>query len=107
MKTVQTMAAFLAAWQHHEACCWAPHPGSELDFTPLPTPTLTLRISPGSLRDSLLKQILSWRFQHPDRYEGCYISLEADGALTILCQPPPELSGHDVINTLCSLADLQ
>ncbi len=100
------MAAFLDAWHNNDACCWASHPGSELTFRPFPSPTLTLRISPGLLRDSLLRQVLSWRFQHPDRYDGCYISMEADGSLSLMCQPAPEISPHDAINTLFSLANL-
>ncbi|MGE9550877.1 hypothetical protein ACQPT2_06590 [Erwinia amylovora] len=103
---VDNMAAFLAAWQNSEACGWASQPGSELFYLPEPSPTLTLRILPGSLRDALLRQVLTWRFQNPDRYDGCYISMDAEGALSLMLQPSPNDDPHEAINTLYSLADL-
>lgn len=101
------MAAFLAAWQRGDACCLAFRPGSELSFSPLPRPTLTLRIQPSYLHDKLIRQVLTWRFQHPARYDGCFISMEADGSLAVLCHPTPDDEPCALISLLSALLDLQ
>ncbi|WP_067705470.1 MULTISPECIES: hypothetical protein [unclassified Erwinia] len=107
MTQVDSIAAFMHAWQQGEACCWALQPGNALIFAPLPAPVLTLRILPGSRRDDLVRQVLTWRFQHSDRYEGCYISMDAGGALSLICFPTDDDDPHDLITTLCSLGDLR
>lgn len=102
-----SMAAFLEAWQRGDACCQAFRPGSELSYSPLPRPTLTLRIHPSFLHDKLIRQVLTWRFRHPARYDGCFISMEADGSLAVLCHPTPDDEAYLLIDKLSSLLDLQ
>ncbi|WP_034913254.1 hypothetical protein [Erwinia sp. 9145] len=101
------IAAFLTAWQRGEGCCQTFRPGSELAFSPQPQPTLTLRILPSFLSDSLLRQVLTWRFQHPDRYDGCFISIEADGSLAVCCHPSSDDDPYALISMLSSLLNLQ
>lgn len=101
------MAAFLTAWQRNESCCWRVLPGSEFTFTPQPRPELTLHIYPEAQRPSLLRQALTWRFLHPDRYHRCFISVEQSGALALLYVLTGSTVPHDAIQCLLSLGDLQ
>lgn len=103
MIRVDTLAAFLAAWQRNEACCWQDAADYELRFLSHPAPVLQLL--PGRLSRFRLREALIRRFLSPDRYDGCYLTLAADGSPMLV---RPLNSGdvpQDTIATLYSLAD--
>lgn len=104
MIRTETLAAFLAAWQRGEACCWQDAAGHELRFIPHPAPELQLQ--PAAFSSFPLREALSRRFLSPDRYDGCHFSVTDKGE-TLLLRP---LNAWDVqqdtIATLYSLADM-
>jgi len=101
----ETMAAFLAAWQRGAACSWQEAAGHELRFLPHPVPMLQLL--PGAFSAFRLREALSRRFLSPDRYDGCHLSVTAEGAPLLLYLLNARDVPQDAIATLYSLADAE
>jgi len=97
------MAAFLAAWQRNEACCWQDAADYELRFLPHPSPVLQLL--PGRFSRFLLREALSRRFLSPDRYDGCYLTMTSDGLPMLIRTLNSGDVPQDSIATLYALAD--
>lgn len=104
MIRTNTLAAFLAAWQRGEACCWQDTAGHELRFISYPTPELQLL--PGAFSSFRLRDALSRRFLSPDRYDGCHFSVTDKGEPLLLRQLTSWDVPQDAIATLYSLADM-
>lgn len=102
MIRTETLAAFLAAWQRGETCCWQDAAGHELRFIPHPAPELQLL--PAAFSSFRLREALSRRFLSPDRYDGCYLTLAASGSPMLIRPLNPGDVPQDTIAILYSLA---
>lgn len=70
-------------------------------------PGLALHISQAALQAGQLQRVLERRFDQAVVFDGCYIYLDAQGALVIWHALPAELQAVDqVLSRMLSLADL-
>ena len=82
-------------------CAWA---SPCTHGTPTPRPGLALHISQAALQAGQLQRVLERRFDQAVVFDGCYIYLDAQGALVIWHALPAELQAVDqVLSRMLSL----
>lgn len=71
-------------------------------------PGLALKITQAALQAGQLQRVLERRFDQAIAYDGCYIYLDTQGALTIWHALPAQREAVDqILSRMLSLADLE
>ncbi|MGY2291369.1 transcriptional regulator [Pseudomonas sp. SDO528_S397] len=67
---------------------------------------LALQITPQALMPGQVRRIMARRFEQPLAFDGCFVYLDADGALVMWQALPAPARVEDGISRLLSLAGL-
>ncbi|MBX9447447.1 HrpV family type III secretion system protein [Dickeya chrysanthemi] len=103
-----TVTAFMAAMNRHQAARWSPQSGVDLVFQFGDTGReLMMQIQPGQQYPGMLRSLLARRYQQAAECDGCHLCLNGSDVL-ILWWPLPSDPGSypQVIERLFELAGM-